>query len=611
MSKFEPKKRYFREDNWNQTQNIVSMFPQDVQAGQWDRPRDRSYDRYDRYRRYRKPRTNFSDEEKAGIMHRVRLFGAERAAEEAGTTKEIVMSWINEIDENISQLNTEWEEGAYEDSDEANESAKTVIGDIQVPDIKQESTSVSASIPALSAASSSSLSASPLEETVVKNATQDSLPNTVQNIEQNIAMNTVNKAAYDRNSLKSEAHKNDEKGGSSEQNEQTQQLEIQLNQEPQEEHRAHQKSQNNRKSQESQVSQKGQKTCYNNKNNSPKEAKSVKTKSVESKTEPKTKPQASTVVSPLYKDARLKKVKINQLVPFDKHPFRVPDNDSPEMQKLISSIEKEGLLNPPIVRRINNTPNIPGSQENVETAETVADGATVAPEHDSEQSPASNAGGEIYQIVCGHRRIEACKVLGYKDVLVRVVDFADDDEATLAMISSNVQREKIEFPEKVRACSLMYEAKKHQGVVRSEEGSLTRAYVGKIWNVGSTTIERFLKLAKLSDGLLDLIGRKKITSIVGMEIADMSPNMQNLMESIFFENKDLKPRLQQAQEIKARGEMTREEVIALLQQEEKPAPKKFAIRFSSDEMRKILPDEENPTEERVKTFIFERLGISL
>ena len=592
MGNFEPKKRYFREDNWNQTRNIVSMFPQDTQLGQWDRPHDRDRDRYDRYRRYRKPRTDFSEAEKAGIMHRVSMVGAERAAEEAGTTTKVIMSWINEIDENISQLNSEWEE-VYKDSDEANESAKAVIGNIQAPDIEQESASMSA------------LSASSSEDTVAKNTTKK-LPQTP---DQTTTMNTVNNATYDRNSPKPEANKSYEKSDSQGQNKQTQPLKIQGSQE----HKEHQEGQEDHDHQKSQDNQKG-KTCYNDKNDSHREAKSVKTKSVESKAEPKAKPQASTAVSPLYKDARLKKVKINQLIPFDKHPFRVPDNNSPEMQKLISSIEKEGLLNPPIVRKINTS----GNAQSIQNTQDASDGhenAEAAAENVGELNNADNktasSPDEIYQIVCGHRRIEACKVLGYKDVLVRVVDFADDDEATLAMISSNVQREKIEFPEKVRACSLMYEAKKHQGVVRSEEGNLTRAYVGKIWNVGSTTIERFLKLAKLSDGLLDLIGRKKITSIVGMEIADMSQNMQGLMESVLFENKDLKPRLQQAQEIKARGEMTMEEVIALLQQEEKPAPKKLAIRFSSDEIHRILPDEENPTEERVKAFIFERLGISL
>ena len=565
MSKFEPKKKYFREDNWKQTRSIVSMFPQDTQPEQWDR----SYDKYDRYRRYRKPRTDFSDQEKAGIMHRVSIVGAERAAEEAGTTTKIVMSWINEIDENISQMNAEWEEGSYEDSDEVNETTKAVIEDIQAPNIEHESASTSA----LSSSPSASSPASFSEDTAVKNTTQD-LP---RNTDQTMAMNTVDNATYDRNSPKPELSKSNDSSDSSEQIKSTKNQESSARQEGQE---SHQKS----------------KTCYNGKNKSHREAKSMKSK--EAKAEPTTKPQASTAVSPLYKDARLKKVKINQLVPFDKHPFRVPDNDSPEMQKLISSIEKEGLLNPPIVRKINNTPDISDSSAAQENVETVADAA-------------NNAGGEIYQIVCGHRRIEACKVLGYKDVLVRVVDFADDDEATLAMISSNVQREKIEFPEKVRACSLMYEAKKHQGVVRSEEGNLTRAYVGKIWNVGSTTIERFLKLAKLSDGLLDLIGRKRITSVVGMEIVDMSQTMQDLMESIIVENKDLKIKYPQAQEIKAKGEMTREEVIELLQQEAKPAPKKLAIRFSSDEIRRILPDEENPTEERVKAFIFERLGISI
>ena len=114
MSKFGPKKRYFKEDNWKQTQSIVSMFPQDIQsrqrAGQWDGSRDRQYDRY---HRYRKPRTDFSDEEKARIMRRVSLVGAERAAEEVGTSKKVIMSLLNEIDENISQLNSEWDKDEY------------------------------------------------------------------------------------------------------------------------------------------------------------------------------------------------------------------------------------------------------------------------------------------------------------------------------------------------------------------------------------------------------------------------------------------------------------------------------------------------------------------
>ncbi|MBR1437643.1 MAG: ParB N-terminal domain-containing protein [Synergistaceae bacterium] len=542
MSKFGPKKRYFKEDNWKQTQSIVSMFPQDIQsgrrAGQWDEPLDRPYDRY---HRYRKPRTDFSDGEKASIMRRVSLVGAERAAEEAGTSKKVIMSLLNEIDENISQLNSEWEKDTYsKDTGDSEERERQAVISVQASDSDQEATLSLASL--LSPLSSS-------EEDRSHHTEQSMVINTIDS--------TIDNAISNQN-----GHK-----------------------------REHQNNQNSN-------------ACYNDNNNSRMEAKSMKSKS-----------PVSNVTSPLYQDTRAKKVKISQFIPFDKHPFRMPDKDSTEMQKLISSIEKEGLLNPPIVRRINaptNMMNISSSSENAEVASGAADvAAENMAENVAESGSTANNHDEIYQIVCGHRRIEACKALGYKDVLVRIVEFADDDEATLAMISSNVQRERIEFPERVRACSLMYEAKKHQGVARSEEGKTTRAYVGKIWNVSGTTVERFLKLAALSDGLLDLIGRKKITSIVGMEIADMSHNMQDLMESVLFENKELKPTLQQAKAIRAQGEMTREEVIALLQREEKPAPKKLAIRFSSDELSKLLPEEENPTEERVKAFIFERLGIAL
>ena len=231
-------KKYDREDNFHQVQSMVSMFPLETQQNWRDRPHYMS-----KYHRCRKPRTNFSDEERISIMHRVSIVGAERAAEEAGTTTKVIMSWLKEIDENISQQNSEWEEGTSKDSDEADESAKAVIG-IQDSDIDQGTASVSASTSAISAASIARLSVS----------------------------------SYDRNSLKSEERKSDEKSDSLEQ------AESRKNQE-------YQEHQNSQKSQEGE-------TCYNDKNNSYGEAKSMKTKSVKSKTGSKTKSQASAVVAP-------------------------------------------------------------------------------------------------------------------------------------------------------------------------------------------------------------------------------------------------------------------------------------------------------------------------
>ena len=109
-------KKYDREDNFHQVQSIVSMFPLETQQDRRDRPHDKPYDKY---HRYRKPRTNFSDEERTSIMHRVSIVGAERAAEEAGTTTKVIMSWLKRIDEDISQLNSEWEEGISKEWAEA------------------------------------------------------------------------------------------------------------------------------------------------------------------------------------------------------------------------------------------------------------------------------------------------------------------------------------------------------------------------------------------------------------------------------------------------------------------------------------------------------------
>ena len=432
---FEPKKKYYKDNN---------MFPLETRS---ERQGQRDFHRRDRYtHRRRFMRTDFSNEEKAEILSRVMIIGAEAAAHEAGTSKEIVMQWLNALDKSISDESASvWKDDYTHDT---------------------------------------SLSEHDSKEKSPKEA-------------ETIALDPNN-----------QTYNNDEE----------------LTSKP-------------------------------------------------------------PVVTSLYKDIQTQKVKISQLVPFDKHPFIVPDKDSSDMRKLISSIEKEGLLTLPIVRKLDRNMNV---------------------------SDTASEEKKLYQIVCGHRRIEACKTLGYEEIPVRVVEFADDDEATLVMISSNIQREKIDFSERVRACSLMYETKKHQGksgkAIGIEEKS-TREYVGKLWNASSTTVERFVRLATLSDGLLDLISRKKLTAIAGMEIAGMSKEMQGRIERVIYENKDLRPSLQQAKAIRAKGNMTEEELIAFIQEDEKPATKKLAVKFSADEIKKILPDEENPTEERIKAYIFERLGI--
>lgn len=290
-----------------------------------------------------------------------------------------------------------------------------------------------------------------------------------------------------------------------------------------------------------------------------------------------------------YKDVKGKEVKIAQLVPFENHPFKVPSSkDDPDMQKLISSIKTDGLLNLPIVRKLTN-------------------------ENEGEE--------DKYQIISGHRRVKACELLGWDKISVRIVDITDDDVATLTMISSNIQREKIDFAERVRACALMYETKKHQGKSTDKEGKSTREYVGKIWGFGANTVQRYVEISKLSDKYLEFIGKKRISIAVGIEISKMPNNTQDLIETVLFENRDLHITKKQAQEIReTTEELTRDKILELLQnndiQEDTQTNEttqsentEININFSINELRQYFPEIENPTEENIKSIILERLGL--
>ena len=289
-----------------------------------------------------------------------------------------------------------------------------------------------------------------------------------------------------------------------------------------------------------------------------------------------------------YKDVKGKEVKITQLVPFDKHPFNIPSENDPDMQKLKSSIEQEGLLNLPIVRKLNK-------------------------EHEEDE--------EKYQIISGHRRVKACELLGWDKIPVRIVDITDNDVATLVMINSNVQRKKINFIEQVRACSMMYEAKKHQGQNKGEEEKSTRKYVGKIWKFSQYKVQKLVDLSKLSDYFLNLIANKKITSAVGIEISKMPKEKQDLIEAILSENEDLRITQKQAQEIgETTEELTRDKILELLQnndiQEDTQTDETtqsdnqgININFSINELRQYFPEIEDITEENIKSIILERLGL--
>ena len=125
--------------------------------------------------------------------------------------------------------------------------------------------------------------------------------------------------------------------------------------------------------------------------------------------------------SPAYRASKEETIPINKLHPFSNHPFHI--RHDLEFSAVVDSISESGIITPIIVR-----PQV----------------------------------GVGYEVISGHRRWEACKELGIESIPARV-EYIDDDEATILMVNSNIQREHVLPSEKAFAYKMRMEALKHQG----------------------------------------------------------------------------------------------------------------------------------------------------
>ena len=166
-------------------------------------------------------------------------------------------------------------------------------------------------------------------------------------------------------------------------------------------------------------------------------------------------------------------VPLSQLKPFKNHPFKVLDDE--KMQETVESVIQHGVIQPGIVR-------------------PCADG---------------------YEVVAGHRRWRASELAGKTDMPVIIRDL-DDDAATVLMVDTNIQRENLLPSEKARAYKMKYEALKHQG---SKGDKHTADAVGEKAGDSGRTVQRYIRLASLIDGLLDLVDTGKIAMIAGERLS--------------------------------------------------------------------------------------------
>ena len=261
-------------------------------------------------------------------------------------------------------------------------------------------------------------------------------------------------------------------------------------------------------------------------------------------------------------DAQLEKVvkiPISEISDFKDHPFHVRMDE--DMVKLIDSVQQNGILMPSLVR--------------------------------------PNKDGTGYEMISGHRRKYACQQNGIQliDAIVRDLD---DDQATILMVDSNIQREKILPTERGFAYKMRLEAMKHQGM----RIDLTSRQVGeKSWSISELAksvdeserqIQRYIRLTYLIEPLRDMVDGLDEDGFTmalnpAYEISFLTEVEQNdLVKTI--EDTFATPSLAQAQEMKRKsqsGQLTKEIMFAMLSMEKPNQKTKFTIK--SEKINKYFP----------------------
>ena len=269
-------------------------------------------------------------------------------------------------------------------------------------------------------------------------------------------------------------------------------------------------------------------------------------------------------------DAKLERVKnipLDELHPFKNHPFKILNNE--EMERMIESIRKVGTITPALARPLPD-------------------------------------GG--YELISGHRRLAACQVLGIETMPVIVREMSDD-EAVIAMVDANLQRETILPSEKAFAYKMKLEAIKHQGVTSRQVGEklLSVTQLSKDSDDSERQIQRYIRLTYLIPELLSMVDDNKIAFNPAVEISYLDREEQlTLLDAINMN--DCTPSHAQSIRLKKMsqdGLLTADGVYAVLS-EEKPNQRE-QIKLPRDELRKYFP--QNYSDEQIKRDILKGLEL--
>ena len=247
------------------------------------------------------------------------------------------------------------------------------------------------------------------------------------------------------------------------------------------------------------------------------------------------------------KEVQAMQLPIQKLRPFENHPFQVKDDD--EMNQLVWSVLTQGVLTPLVVRPLEN--------------------------------------GE-YEVISGHRRLYACQKAGIETVPALIYAL-DRDAAAIALVDSNLHREKILPSEKAFAYKLKMDALSHQGTSRQLGEKWSVSQLSEAGTDSERQIHRYIRLTELIPQILSMVDSGKIALTPAVELSYLNKQEQrDLLETMVSE--DCTPSLSQAVQMKKLSqsrELNMDEIFEILR--EPKANQQEKISFRVEDLRKFFP----------------------
>lgn len=259
-------------------------------------------------------------------------------------------------------------------------------------------------------------------------------------------------------------------------------------------------------------------------------------------------------------------IEIDKIKPFSGHPFKVIDDE--KMQDLIESISESGVLTPVLIR------------------------------------PDRNDG---YEMISGHRRMHAAQKAGLITIPAIVREMTDD-EAVIAMVDANIQREELLPSEKAFAYKMKLEAMKRQGsrtdltLSQNETKLRSDEILSKQVGESRAQVQRYIRLTELIPDLLELVDKKRLNFTIAVDISYIPQDVQKWIYEYICDNGFIKPnQIAALRNYLGQAPVTQSLMISILNSHipvkaparkvtlnEKKLTKYFPKNYTSEDMEKVI-----------------------